>query len=233
MQGGMDRIGIKAGDTFNKWTAIRFDRKDNTSRIRWIFQCECGKEYSRLINTVVNGQSRQCVDCGNKNRRHVIKPGDRFGNWTAIEYIEGRQDNVWRFLCDCGTKLLFTASEAVNGKRIMCRSCSIKDNGRKRRSHNRHMQQGYVYFTGYQDHPNCRSNGTLFEHVMVMSESLGRPLFPHERVHHINGMRDDNDISNLELWSTSQPSGQRVKDKISWMIDFLTQYRYEVGHTLP
>jgi hypothetical protein len=59
---------------------------------------------------------------------------------------------------------------------------------------------------------------------MVMAELLGRPLLPREEVHHRNGVRDDNRPSNLELWSTSQPPGQRVEDKIAWAVDLLSQY---------
>lgn len=35
-------------------------------------------------------------------------------------------------------------------------------------------------------------------------------------------------IENLELWTRSQPAGQRVKDKIEWCIDFLNGHGYGV-----
>jgi HNH endonuclease len=63
----------------------------------------------------------------------------------------------------------------------------------------------------------------LLEHRYVMEQKLGRKLLPHESVHHINGVRDDNRPENLELWSSSQPSGQRLTDKAIWALKFIEQ----------
>lgn len=78
------------------------------------------------------------------------------------------------------------------------------------------------------EHPNARVTGAIFEHVYLMSQHLGRPLAKNERIHHKNGIRDDNHIENLELWHIGQPTGQRVDDKIDWCKKFLEQYGYEV-----
>lgn len=62
------------------------------------------------------------------------------------------------------------------------------------------------------------------EHRLVMEQHLGRKLLPKENVHHKDGDRLNNDISNLELWSTSQPPGQRVEDLLKWAHEIIQLY---------
>lgn len=55
-------------------------------------------------------------------------------------------------------------------------------------------------------HPWPRRNGYVLEHVMVMELSIGRRIRASECVHHKDGNRQNNDLSNLELLNRGQHS---------------------------
>lgn len=75
---------------------------------------------------------------------------------------------------------------------------------------------GYVWQSVRHDDPLASmrsSNGYVLQHRLVMARHLGRPLTKDENVHHKNGIRDDNRIENLELWTRPQPHGVRVSER--------------------
>lgn len=82
---------------------------------------------------------------------------------------------------------------------------------------------GYVVV--YQPEWTDNITGWMPEHSYIVARHIGRKLLKHENVHHKNGVRDDNRIENLELWSTSQPPGQRIEDKVAWAIELLKIYK--------
>jgi len=62
------------------------------------------------------------------------------------------------------------------------------------------------------------------EHHVVMKKKIGRALLPNETVHHRNGIKTDNRLRNLELWSSQHSRGQRVSDLVRFARRILKMY---------
>lgn len=120
-----------------------------------------------------------------------------------------------RTTCErCGEAL---PSNVKPGQRFCSRACSLQTMNRRGQrvrpeGFKRPTPQGYVQMKV--------GNRWRFEHHVVMEEIEGRTLYPEERVHHKNGVRDDNDPGNLELWLvlSKDPAGQRVDDLIDYIV---------------
>ena len=68
----------------------------------------------------------------------------------------------------------------------------------KNKCKTRKISQGYVYLY-VPDNPSANPEGYYAEHRIIMEKHIGRYLNSKEIVHHINEIRNDNRIKNLQL----------------------------------
>lgn len=153
--------------------------------------------------------------------------GQTFGRLTVIEKRKHPKftSAYWWCRCECGTEKLVMGVSLTRGETKSCgcfrKECAPKgEKSHHWRGGRSQRKDGYISIYHEGKHRP--------EHIVVMEKHLGRELFEGENVHHKNGQRADNRIENLELWSISQPSGQRIEDKIAWAVSFLQQYGYNI-----
>lgn len=204
------------------------------SKVHGQFFCgwACYDEYRQRTCLV----TKPCEACGQPvTRKGRHKKAHTFCNrecYLASEFHSEatRKSNLARYpdsrrqvpCFGCGT-VVDRPESLMQAKRIFCsRACQ------KAHAIESPVRQvnagGYVKVFVGRDTPGATGHGHILEHRLVMQEYLGRPLLGHENVHHVNGVRADNRLENLELWSTSQPCGQRVVDKVAWAREFLELY---------
>ena len=116
-------------------------------------------------------------------------------------------------------------SERRNLNKAYCNaSCASSYNRTSVKSEWRTGNDGYVF--------KYENKQKLLQHRAVMEQFLGRKLQGKENVHHINGVKSDNRIENLELWSHHQPKGQRIEDKLAAAKKLLEEHGYIVHNHL-
>lgn len=65
------------------------------------------------------------------------------------------------------------------------------------------VSKGDYMYAIVREHPSATKHGYVLEHRIVVENDIGRLLTKVEVVHHIDGNKKNNDISNLEVMSKS------------------------------
>jgi len=163
--------------------------------------------------------------------------GRVFGSWTVVSYAGKRDGKQW-WLCQCGCEH-GTIKEVVsgnlkNGRSSRCPVCARRQPNPKNRGPRpaawklgkRSIDNlGYVRIIGIR--PGDDRPKECLEHRLVIEQQLGRKLIKGENVHHKNLNRQDNQLANLELWTTHQPIGGRVADLVEYATTILNRYAPE------
>ena len=205
--------------------------------VAWPCVCQtCGEEVSPTLANI-NDPRRMygCRYCANKDKGWRLRTPEaeaivimKSVGVTPIEPYPGAT-KPWRCVCDtCGTEGS-PKLNAIKSGQGGCKPCGVVKRGitQRREGARRINTHGYVEVKTWVTEGARSSGQRILEHRKVMQEHLGRTLYPKENVHHRNGVKTDNRIENLELWRSSQPSGQRVEDHVEWSKETLRLYEPE------
>lgn len=180
----------------------------------------CGKIWSPRLDSIVHGKVVSC-GCAKSKPKECLE-GKTFNGINVLEHQGSLQATV---KCRCHCKRIFFARAASikYGESLSC-GCL-----RERQGPDNPLWKGgkTVNSDGYIRLRYRDSSGrivSIFEHRKVMGDFLGRSLNDNEFVHHKNGVRNDNRLENLELWVSSQPSGQKPIDLVNWAKEILELY---------
>lgn len=226
---------VKPGDKFGSLIVIHYQQSDKNYNSMWLCQCECGNQTLVRTQALKSGRTKSCGCQKPKPPKKdglgrvitVDLTGKKFGHLTALHIDSSKKQGAkyWICQCDCGVTKTVNSSDLKNGyvKSCGCKRFDLWKQSSPTYKGGRHLANGYIVLTGYLEHPNA-IKGRIFEHTLVMSNIIDRPLMDNENVHHKNGIRNDNRPENLELWVKRQPQGQRVEDRIADAVSLLKLY---------
>lgn len=170
--------------------------------------CEVDKSLDEfaIAKTTKDGRRGSCKGCEaqrGRRRYHERKTGERS---CAVEWCERSEYQLG--YCTAHYQRVRAYGDPLADKPIRDRGkgCLTKD--------------GYRLVAD-----PMRRGRQVLQHRMIMEHHLGRKLHPDETVHHKNGIRDDNRVENLELWSSRHPRGQRVEELLAWAQEIIERYR--------
>ena len=130
---------------------------------------------------------------------------------------------IWGSCENCHKERWVRRSDLKKGKRILCLSCAHSGPNSSVWTGGRLVNiKGYVHVWIPKSSPfypmTKGRRGRVLEHRLVMAQHLGRCLDQTEVVHHINSIRHDNRLENLELVSSKGQHNTHENDKINDLI---------------
>lgn len=78
--------------------------------------------------------------------------------------------------------------------------------------HKKNHVAGYVMVYAPDNH-RATKDGYVMEHILIVEDAMGRPLAENECVHHINGIKNDNRIENLQVMTASEHMSYHMKKR--------------------
>jgi len=162
-------------------------------------------------------------------RKLLNLTGQRFGRLIVLKFAGRNKFSQTRWLCkcDCGMENIVSSVNLRNGNTKSCgclRNETASQTCKKRLESNHPRWKGFTYDSNGYVLIHLGRKKYIREHILVMEQHLGRKLLKDENIHHKNGIRDDNHLENLELWTHAHPCGQRVSDMIKFCEEYLIQY---------
>lgn len=194
-------------------------RRSKTQKFYCSKQCTNNRPRKRF------GSDVECVICATKfysieTRKNRAKTCSNKCRYIYTANSKRKYERVVRQCRNC-KKDFYTTTNPEKAALNCSPECAKQD--RKNRAAKPKI---YLMKDGYVKVSIARKE--YLQHRLVMEQHLGRRLRKHENIHHKNGDRSDNRIENLELWSTQQPAGQRIEDKLAWAKEIIEMYEEEV-----
>lgn len=188
--------------------------RSGRATFRWSACSGCGKE-RWVIRYASDKQCKRCAateqvswEGGTPVLGDTVN-GITIGKVTRATY-------VWTACPDCNRQRWVMRRDTAKSC-TRCAAVGRDQTGERNPRWNGGVRQGkdgYRYLAVSFDHPFIGMAGKVFvhgkyrysiaEHRLVMAQHLGRLLLPWELVHHLNGIRDDNRIGNLELLKSNK-----------------------------
>ncbi len=111
------------------------------------------------------------------------------GHWIDLYYYNKKFKNKLCISCSRSQRLQGKYNPSWNGGRHITTEGYVQV----------YLEKGHTYYS-----MTVKGRNYVLEHRLIIAKNIGRCLKPWEVVHHKNGDRQDNRLSNLELLSSKK-----------------------------